>query len=458
MRLFGFDITRTKAAVSPMSVDDWNRGWTSLLRESFAGAWQRGISVSSESVLTHATFFACVTLIAFDIAKLRIKLVAQDSHGIWTETDNPAFSPVLRKPNHFQTRIKFLEQWVLSKLIHGNTYVLKERDRSNKVRALYVLDPSRVKALVAPDGSVFYELSADHLSGLTQAVRVPASEIIHDVYVALHHPLCGVSPVTACGLAALQALKIQGNSSRLFENGSQVSGVLTAPGTIGNDTAKRIQEHWETNFAGEANVGKVAVLGDGLKFEPMVMTAVDAQLIDQLRWSDEKVCSVLHVPPHLVGVGAAPPYSGSVEALNQQYYAQCLQNPIECIEILLDEGLELPKPYGTELDVDGGLVRMDTSARIKAAHDAMSAGMAPNEVRFQFHGLGPVAGGGVPFMQEQNWPIALLAARELPMRPPSEPAPVPVVDDEDDEKQTAEFIRKALALGLPAPTVGKVAA
>ena len=45
---------------------------------------------------------------------------------------------------------------------------------------------------------------------------VPASEIIHDRMQALYHPLIGVSPISACGLSALQGLNIQKNSVALF--------------------------------------------------------------------------------------------------------------------------------------------------------------------------------------------------------------------------------------------------
>ena len=43
-------------------------------------------------------------------------------------------------------------------MLHGNTYVLKQRDERGVVVALYVLDPSKVKPLVTPDGAVYYEL------------------------------------------------------------------------------------------------------------------------------------------------------------------------------------------------------------------------------------------------------------------------------------------------------------
>src|SRR4051812_34744409 len=116
MQIFGFTISRTKAAVGSTaglsSLSTGSGGWWPVIRESFAGAWQRNVEIETESVLSFSAVYSCVTLIASDIGKLRIKLVEQDANRIWQETESTAFSPVLRKPNHYQTRIKFIEQWV----------------------------------------------------------------------------------------------------------------------------------------------------------------------------------------------------------------------------------------------------------------------------------------------------------------------------------------------------------
>src|SRR6185312_14046419 len=113
----------------------------------------------------------------------------------------------------------------------------------------------------------------DDLSGLhdDKNVVVPASEIIHDRMNCLFHPLVGLSPIYAAGLAATQGLHIQGNSATFFKNGSNPGGVLTAPGAISDETAARLKAAWATNYSGE-NAGKVAVLGDGLKYEAMAVT------------------------------------------------------------------------------------------------------------------------------------------------------------------------------------------
>jgi HK97 family phage portal protein len=436
VKLLGWTVTRNKEIEKALEPVDHRGGWFSLIRESFAGAWQRDITIRLENVLTYTAVFSCISLIANDIAKLRLRLVRQDDDGIWVETESSAFSPVLRRPNRYQNRIQFIAQWVTSKLVHGNTYVLKQRDQRGIVTALYILDPSRVRPLVADDGSIYYELSRDNLTGLQDdRLVVPAKEVIHDVNFAPYHPLCGISPIQACGLAATQGLEIQRSSTRLFERGAKPAGVLTAPGHINEATAMRLKEYWEANFTGE-NVGRTAVLGDGLTYEPMIVNPHDAQLIDQLRWTAETVCSAFHVPAHMVGIGQPPTYN-NIEALNQAYYSQCLQSLIENIELLLDEGLELPKPLGTEFELDG-LLRMDTATKVKAAADAVGSGtMAPNEARRRYFDLGPTEGGESPYLQVQNYSLAALAKRDqnsAPVtpgldQPAAEPAPPAVAEE-----------------------------
>ena len=321
MQLGPFTLARTKALLPPMRPLSGRGGWWTAIgaiRESFTGAWQRNIEIRAESVLTYSAVFACVTQIAGDISKLELRLVEEVEDEIWQPTDSPAFSPVLRKPNRYQTRLKFIETWITSKLIHGNTYVLKGRDQRGVVTALYVLDPTRVQVLVAEDGGVYYQLKRDDLSGLPEELRtIPAREIIHDTMISLYHPLIGVSPIYACGAAAMQGLAIQNHSTKFFGNGAQPGGVLTAPGNIADETVARIKTYWESEFTGE-NVGKIAVLGDGLHYEPLSVNAVDAQLIEQLKWTGDTVCTCFHVPAYMVNIGPPPPYA-NIDPLIQQY-------------------------------------------------------------------------------------------------------------------------------------------
>ena len=457
MKIFGYEITlwRTKTAVGATTTPSWwstnfglpfwggGSSWLPLVQEPFTGAWQRNQEITATTLLAFPALYRCITLISQDISKMRIRLVEKDSNGIWSEVDRVSpFWPVLTKPNRYQTRIQFFEEWMTSKLITGNTYVLKERDQRGIVVRLYVLHPYRVKSLVAPDGSIYYELHADDLTGVEEdQVRVPASEIIHDRYTPMRgQPLCGVPPIMACALSGMLGVSIAAQSAKFFENSSVPGGIITAPERITDEAAERIKQTWSQRYSGE-NRGKTAVLGDGMKFEVIKETATDAQLIEQLKLSAEHICTAFGVPPYMIGVGNPPTYN-NIEALNQQYYSQCLQNLIESIELLLDEGLGLvdvtSAVYGTEFDLSD-LLRMDTSTKSKTWGDLVQRGIAsPDEARRQFD-LPPVTGGNTPYLQQQNYSLEALSKRDAKDDPfATAKPPAPSTDEAPEDDDVAE--------------------
>ncbi len=432
-----------------MSPPSGSGGWWPVVREPFSGAWQRNMEVKQEDMLAFHAVFACVTLIASDISKLGINLHGVSADGIWVPVDKAEFSGPVDKPNQYQIRSQFIESWALSKMSRGNTYVLKERAGS-RVKKLHVLHPDRVTPLISDSGDVYYELKTDDLAGITEEdarVVVPASEIIHDRFNCLYHPLVGLSPLYAASLAVLQGRHIQQNSATFFGNNSNPGGILTAPGAIADETAKRLKEHWDNNYSG-SNAGKVAVLGDGLKYEAMATTATDAQLIEQLRWTAEVACSVYHVPPYKIGVGAVPSYN-NVQALNQEYYSQCLQRLIKDMQSLLNAGLDVPAKMGFRFDLDA-LLMMDTQTQINTLKEGVgSALMKPNEGRKKLN-LPPVEGGDTPYLQQQNYSLAALARRDAMDDPFGKQASAPttadpVENEEDQARMMALILEKELS-------------
>jgi HK97 family phage portal protein len=250
--------------------------------------------------------------------------------------------------------------------------------------------------------------------------------MFHDRMVCLFHPLIGVTPIFACGAAAMQGLTIQNSASKLFSNSTQPGGILIAPKGIDDTQAARLQHKWQTEFSGD-NFGKVAVLGGELQYTPLGMTAVDSQLIDQLKWSDERICSAYHVPPYMVGVGPPPPYA-NFEPLQISYLSQCLQAHIKNLEDCLDEGMGIAekvggKQYGVEFDLDD-LIWMDNQTRTTSAKEGITGGLSFNEVRKKYYGVKPVKGGESPMSQQQNFSIAALAERDA-NDPFAKPTPAP---------------------------------
>lgn len=443
------------AAVAPRGAEkalnypDSRGGWWPVVREAATGNWQRNITLTNDQAMAFPAVFSCHTLICSDVSKLRCKLVRLED-GVWLEVTNPAYSPVLRKPNGYQTRVQFFESWMNSKLSRGNTYVLKQRDGRGVVTALYVLHPDRVQPLVSDDGQVFYRLDTDNLAAIKETqVILPAREIIHDRFNCLFHPLVGISPLYAALLAATQGTNIQQANSNLAANGVRPSALISYPDRVPPEDAVRIKETWESQYGGAAGASKLAILGDGAKFEALTMTSDEAQLIEQLKFTAQMVCSAYHVPSFKVGMGDPPPYA-NVQALNVQYYSECVQKHLEDMEACLDEGLGMDGvTIGTEFDVDN-LLRMDSLGQMEVIEK--SKNVLTLDERRQRLSAPKIEGGGTVYLQQQDHSIEAIAARDAMLigqaaNPPAPAVPQVPANDVDPEEEAAA-VAERVAHGL----------
>ena len=442
MKFLGFTITREKALNAVGGA--WRNAWR-VISEPFPSAWQRNIEEKQGDLITYPTLYACISRIASDIGKLPFSLRQRDRSGVWIEVENPAYSPVLRKPNSFQTAAQFREHWALSKLISGNAYIFKRRDERNVVVALYVLDPNRVLPMVSDSGAVFYQLQTDNLNTLpdgypAEQLIVPASEIIHDRCMTVHHPLVGVPPLAAAHWPALKNMKIMRSATEFFANNAQPGGLLTAPAGMTEEDAKSVQDYWTKEF-GEGKSGKVAVIGADMKFTPFAMKSIDAQMVEQMRYSDEQICQPFGIPPFKVGIGTIPSGLG-VDGLNQLYYADALQTHIEHMELLLDDGLRITRPLGVELDLEP-LLRMDEGKRAEVATKLVGGGVeTPNEGRARFN-RPPLDGGDTVYMQQQDIPLEQ-ARLNVVERPTVNPAPAISDESKKHLQRAMRFADRAL--------------
>lgn len=442
VRMYGADYVK---ALSPIDSPAGCHGWGSLhVREPFSGAWQRNLEERHSTILCYPTLYACLNRISSDVGKLPFLLKNEGDNGIWTvDKSNTSYWPVLRKPNAYQTAQQFRVVWLLSKLIQGNTYVLKGRDNRGVVTRLWVLDPCRVQPMVSETGDIFYQINYGTGQNLLPAgypgeeLIIPSSEIIHDLINPFHHQLIGVPPLCAAYWPAVKNLKILRDSTRFFSNGASPGGILTAPAGMSEAAAGEVKEYWNTNFQGE-NAGKVAVIGADMKFTPFAFKAADSQLVEQMRYSDEQICQPFGVPPFKIGIGSIPA-GMKVDDINQLYYADALQAHIEAIEALLDEGLGISRPQGVELDLEP-LLRMDVGKQADVHTKLTGGGIeTPNEGRRAFN-LAPLEGGDTVYMQQQDYPLDQVRQNKIVPDEPAQPV-APAAEDESELQPDNDEVR-----------------
>ena len=426
----------TEKALSSVAED---RGWIQVF-ESYGGAFQQDVALDIGDLTQHPTVYANLNLISGDISKLPARLIRKDSSGMWTPVEHSEFSRLLDRPNSYQTGQQFRAAWVLSLLMYGNAYVFKDRWPDGRIGGLHVLDPDRVTPLIADTGDIFYRLRQDHLRQVHEDFPTcPAYEIISDRVNCMYHPLIGTPPLHAASLQATIGINAGQNTARLYQNGARPGGILSAPGHIKNETAERIRKSWKENYTGK-NAGSLAVLGDGLTFNPMAVTAKDAEQVETLKLSDAAICKAFSVPLFKIG-GDLPTYA-NIESVNAIYYSDCLQKYIEGMEACLTHGLDgLPKGYAVELDLDG-LLRTDQKTKMETLAEGVKAGiMAPNEARRRLN-LPPVDGGDSPYLQQQNYSLSALDERDRNNPWSQGPTPaLPELDEDAPENKMMEVTK-----------------
>lgn len=406
----------------------WLSNWASNNgpKEPFAGAWQRNLDNAigaGPNLLANSTAFACISLISRDIScnalvvKRRLENGSREIH-----VNHPAMA-LFAKPNGYQTLLQFLQRYFISKLTHGNTYVVMFRDDRGVVNEMHVLNPAAVQVLIAEDGSVYYKLSANKLAGVQNDVTIPARDILHDRGVCFWHNLIGVSPMYAAAMDIMLSARMQINSERFFANMSRTSGVLQAPGKIEKEVAKRLQAEWEQNYSG-SGIGRTAVLSNGLTYLPMTVNAHDAEVVQQIRWTVEQIARAFLVPTYKIGELSKASFKNN-EQMARDYYDSCLRHYMESTEQCFERAFEVPYNIDIEFDLSQ-MFRMDSETRFTAHKLALDAGIKSiNEVRSE-EDLPPVPGGEEPRVQMQYVPLtytqALLDAQLEAAKNPAAPA------------------------------------
>ena len=411
-----------------------------------AGFQQTGGSTIStrggaRAVTAFGAVFSCVSILSQDVSKLPVKVWKKRTGGGRDEVFGTATNRLLKKPNYYQTWTEFMISVMTSLLYDGNAYCLKERNGRNEVVALYPVNPSRVSLNVASDGSIYYGLSKDLGAGLS--MLVPARDVVHLRNITLHHPLIGVTPIVAAAYSSTAGTAALQHMSNFLSQMARPSGVLKSPNKLDDDVVDRLKEQFESLFTGN-NIGRTAVFEQGLEWQAMTMSAVDAEIINQLKWSVSDVARVFRMPPFLIGDMEKTSYKNS-ETMQRVYLSGVLSYYLRLIETKLDQDLDLPDDIILEFDVDY-MLRAELDVRIEALGRGVQNGIfAPNEARAR-EGLNPKPGGDDLYVQQQMVPLDPDKRAAINGTAPAAQSPTPTDTPPADSKpkDIESFVKEVL--------------
>lgn len=348
------------------------------------GQSSAGKTVNERTAMQMTAVYSAVRILAESIASLPLHVYRRGENGDRTRAEDLNLFYLLHdKPNPEMTSFIFREAMMCHLLLFGNCYSQILRNGRGEVAALYPLLPNKMTVERDEKGQLFYR----YIRNDSEPPTMEGNEVILMPHEVLHIPglgfdgLVGYSPISMTKNAIGLALAAEEYGSRFFANGAAPAGVLEHPGVI-KDVSK-LRESWNETFGGTRNAGKVAILEEGLHFNPISMSPQDSQLLETRQYQLTEIARIFRIPPHMLADLSKATFS-NIEHESLEFVKYTLTPWICRWESCLTNALlsrEEQKKYEIRFNVDG-LLRGDYKSRMEGYAVGINNGfMCPNDVR-----------------------------------------------------------------------------
>ena len=262
-----------------------------------------GKSVSQTSALSVTAVYSCVRILSEAIAGLPLHTYKyKDFNGKEKAIDHPLYFILHDEPNPEMTSFVFRETMMSHLLLWGNAYAQILRNGKGDVIALYPLSPNRITVDRASNGRIYYTYSTSDddnpkLKSKGQ-VYLKSEDVLHIPGLGFDG-LVGYSPIAMARNAIGMAMACEEYGAKFFANGASPSGVLEHPSTIKNPD--KLRESWNSLFKGSSNSHQIAVLEEGLKYQPISISPNEAQFLETRKFQINEIARIFRIPPHMIG-------------------------------------------------------------------------------------------------------------------------------------------------------------
>jgi HK97 family phage portal protein len=397
-------------------------GWLSAKAGQYWNWWQTGYRLEPYGE-RRAMVEACISAYSQTVPMCPGNHWRKLSNGGRERVANSALTRILRQPNDYQSISDFLLNLTRRLYERGEAFAVAIRNNRAEIAELHMMQYGR--AQIGEDGSVFYSLTGNQVVDrrFDLSVPTPARDVLH---VRLHtprNPLIGESPILSATLDLAMSGAALNQQIAFYINQARPSFTLQTDQTMTSDQIEQTRQRWNDVSQG-ANAGLTAVLTNGLKANSIETSAVDAQLAEMLKMSDQNIALAMRVPLQILGIGG-PTYA-STELLMQSWIASGLGFTLNHLEEAFGNLFGLRGQPDEYLEFDTrALLRSAYRERIEAlARGVISGIYSPDEARGE-EDLPAVEGGygEMPRVQQQVVPLSYGAALQPPSPTPAAPPP-----------------------------------
>lgn len=186
-------------------------------------------------------------------------------------------------------------------------------------------------------------------------------------------------------------------NDELLKHGVHIAGTLETDESITPDGAKAIKRTFNKQYGGADSAGRVAVLWDGLKFQPHTLAHKDIAFVEQLNMTKEDIAMAFGLPLELLGQKSAN--FASLQEKRRIFWQDVMVARGQRVEAVMNDTVlpQLAPELTVRYDYSGvDAMQADQNALVKTANEAVAGSlMTINEARKGVLSLEDIDGGDV---------------------------------------------------------------
>ncbi len=305
-----------RANPGPILTLDSAEGWPAMQRG-------RDSPATPDAALKISAFYRAIDLRTDSIGKYPITVKDLSTRE---EVPDHHLGPVLwERPNEAMTPFTFNKLVEYQRLVLGNAYVWIYRDGVGRPIELIPLPPGMCSWYMEPDTGRLWYVARDPKTG--ELHKLSPADI-------LHYKGFTTNGIEGKSLLAYASTVLNVATSRdayeraIYNNGGHPAGVLQTDSdlsskpeiTLGDGTKLSYKDlmrrDWDRIHAGAGNAFRVAVLDNGLKYQPLSMSNADAQFVQSKSVTVDDIARFTGVPAHKLFAGKQTYNSNEANSLD----------------------------------------------------------------------------------------------------------------------------------------------
>ena len=333
-----------------------------------------GETVTPQKALRISAVWACIDVLSTGMAVLPCHVKRNlTGGGKENAVDAAIYEMLHRKPNPEQTAFVHTRTGMAHELLHGNAYDEIEFDNHGYPVALWPIPPWCCEPMRTDKKELFYRIYLPEGPRDLQPFRI------------IHHMGFGTDGMK--GLSPIQyhaetlGISLATNKFRgfFYSNGLNTGGIIEHPSHMSNPAEKHLTESIQRDNVGLDKSHRFMLLEEGMKYQKIGISPVEAQLVEALQLQVEEVARIFRVQPHKIG------------HLLRATFSNIEHQAIEFVtDTILPHAVNWEQEYDNKLCYGGlytkysveGLLRGDSAARAQFYREMQTLGdMCADEVR-----------------------------------------------------------------------------